>query len=573
MQNSRTPPARALCLHGREPEAGVLPAKLSRYSAVAKLFLKHRSVLTATNSVEPAPGATDVAVQADKDAEQLADDLEKLGPTFVKLGQLMSTRSDLLPAAYLEALSRLQDKVEPVPVSDIMQIVEEELGVRVSKGFVTFEPEPLASASLGQVHRATLRDGRTVAVKVQRPNIAEQVAKDLDVLDEIAAFVDHHTEAGRRYEFAPMMREFRKALTVELDYKQEASHLRTLARNLAEFEHLVVPSPVESYVSTRVLTMDYVRGTKVTTVNPVAFVDINAEELAEELIRAYLHQFLIDGFFHADPHPGNVFVTEDGRIALIDLGMVGHLSPTLQDRLLKLVLSVSEGRGEDAAETAIQLGERRQEFDEVAFTREVVEMVGQYQGAALSEIQIGKIILDLNRSAGAYGIKAPAELTMLGKTLLNLDHIARRLAPSLDVNASIRRNASSLMQRRLLKSLSPGTVFTTMLEAKEFAEQLPRRINRVLESLSSSQLKLKVEFIDEGAIIDGLQKVANRISMGLVLAALIVSAAMMMRIESRFTLLGYPGFPTLLFLVAGSLGLWLVVSIFTHDRTPPRVRK
>ncbi len=548
----------------------MLPAKLSRYSAVAKLFLKNRLLLAASGP-DPVPGAPK-GVGPDKEAEQLAADLEKLGPTFVKLGQLLSTRSELLPPAYLDALSRLQDSVDPVPAPDIMKVIEDDLGVRVSKAFSDFDPEPIAAASLGQVHRATLRDGRPVAVKVQRPDITEHVKADLDVLDEIAAFVDQHTQAGKRYEFQPMIREFRKALMVELDYKQEANHLKTLGQNLSEFQRIVVPSPVEGYVNTRVLTMDYVRGTKVTKLNPVTLVDIDPEGLGEDLIRAYLHQILIDGFFHADPHPGNVFITDDGRIALLDLGMVGHLSPSLQDKLLKLVLAISEGRGEEAADGAIALGQVREEFDEMAFKRDVVELVGQYHGAALADIQLGKIILELNRSAGAHGIKAPVELTMLGKTLLNLDHIARTLAPSLDVNAAIRRHASSLMQRRLLKSLSPGTVFSTVLEAKEFAEQLPRRINKVLESLASSQLKMKVEFIDEGAVIDGLQKVANRITLGLVLAALIVSAAMMMRIESRFTLLGYPGFPTLLFLVAGSLGLWLVVNIVAHDRSP-KLRK
>jgi ubiquinone biosynthesis protein len=547
----------------------VLPAKLSRYNSVIKLFLKHRSVLgaAASDSMEEMEGSSD-----DKVAENLAADLEKLGPTFIKLGQVLSTRSDLLPPAYLDALSRLQDHVDPVPAPDVMKIVEDDIGVRISKAFSSFDEEPLASASLGQVHHATLRDGRAVAVKVQRPDIAEQVKKDLDVLDEIAAFVDHHTETGRRYEFQPMIREFRKSLIVELDYKQEASHLKTLGANLAEFKRIIVPAPVEGYVSAHVLTMDYVRGTKVTKLSPIALVDMDPEGLADELIRAYLHQILITGFFHADPHPGNVFITDDGRIALLDLGMVGHLSPTLQDKLLKLVLAVAEGRGEEAADAAIELGQVREEFDEMAFRRDVVDLVGQYHGAALADIQIGRIILDLNKSAGAHGIKAAVELTMLGKTLLNLDHIARSLAPALDVNAAIRQNASSLMQRRLLKSLSPGTVFTTVLEAKEFAEQLPRRINRVLEALASSQLKMKVELIDEGAVIDGLQKVANRITLGLVLASLIVSAAMMMRIQSPFTLLGYPGLPTLLFLVAGSLGLWLVFNIVAHDREP-RPRK
>src|SRR5688572_13336307 len=500
--------------------------------------------------------------------ERLAKDLEKLGPTFIKLGQVLSTRADLLPPSYLEALSRLQDDVEPVPLAEIQKTIEEDLNVRVSKAFLTFDAEPLASASLGQVHRATLRDGRAVAVKVQRPGIMEQVLSDLTVLDEIAAFVDSHTKVGKRYEFAPMIREFRKSLMEELDYTTEANHLRTLKRNLVEFPRILVPAPIDSYVSKRVLTMEYVTGTKVTGLNPVALIDVDPEGLADELIKAYLQQILLDGFFHADPHPGNVFITEDGRLALIDLGMVGHLSPTLQDKLLKLILAISEGRGEDAADAAIALGEKRDDFDEEAFKRDVVSVVGHYFGASLKDFQVGRIVLEVNQSAGAHGVKSPAELTMLGKTLLTLDNIARTLAPTLDVNASIRQNASQLMQRRLLKSLSPGTVFTTVLEAKEFAEQLPRRINRVLESLASSQLKLKVEVIDEGAVIDGLQKVANRITMGLVVAALIVSAAMMMQIESRFTVLGYPGFPAVLMIVASSLAAWLVFNIVAHDRTP-----
>ncbi len=549
----------------------MLPGKLNRYAAVATLLLKHRpDLLTASANAIATSDGPPAGEQAE--AERLAQDLENLGPTFIKLGQLLSTRADLLPAAYLEALTRLQDDVAPVSLADVQNTLEEDLGIRLSKAFASFEPEPIASASLGQVHRATLRDGRPVAVKVQRPNVVDQVVADLDALDQIAAFIDSHTKVGRRYEFAPMIREFRRSLMNELDYTIEAGHLRRLGSNLAEFTRIIVPAPVEGYISRRVLVMDYVTGSKITTLNPIALIDIDSDALADELISAYLKQILIDGFFHADPHPGNVFITDDGRLALLDLGMVGHLSPTLQDRLLKLVLAISEGRGEEAADAAIALGETREDFDESGFKRDVVRIVGQYHAASLDEFQVGKIVLEVNGSAGAHGIKSPVELTMLGKTLLNLDHIARTLAPSLEVNAAIRRHASGLMQRRLLKSLSPGTVFTTMLEAKEFAEQLPRRINRVLEALSNSQLKMKVELIDEGAVIDGLQKVANRITMGLVLAALIVGAAMMMRIESRFTLLGYPGFPTLLFLVAGSIGLWLVVNIVTHDRAP-RVKR
>ncbi len=287
----------------------VLPPKLARYAAVATLLFQHRPDRLAPsglNRVADAAAGTDV-----HEAERLTRDLEKLGPTFIKLGQLLSTRADLLPAIYLDALSRLQDAVAPVPLADVQQTIEEDLNVRLSKAFAAFTPEPLASASLGQVHRATLRDGRRVAVKVQRPGIIDQVAGDLAVLDEIAALVDHHTEVGRRYEFAPMIGEFRKSLADELDYRIEASHLRILKRNLQQFERIIVPAPVEGYVATRVLTMDYVTGAKVTALNPVALVDAAAGGLAGELIEAYLHQILIDGFFHADPHPGNVFLTDD----------------------------------------------------------------------------------------------------------------------------------------------------------------------------------------------------------------------------------------------------------------------
>ena len=256
-----------------DAETSVLPPKLTRYAALANLFMKYGSRISAGTAAGPTASDPSAADETDA-ARKFAADLEKLGPTFVKLGQLLSTRADLLPPVYLEALSRLQDKVEPVSVADVYQTIEEDLQVKVSKAFSWFDTEPLASASLGQVHRGTLRDGRAVVIKVQRPHINEQVKHDLAALDEIAALADQHTQAGRRYDFAPMVREFRKALMVELDYKQEASHLRTLGRNLAEFERIVVPAPIDGFISTRVLTMNYITGTKVTAMNPVTLVDI-----------------------------------------------------------------------------------------------------------------------------------------------------------------------------------------------------------------------------------------------------------------------------------------------------------
>ncbi len=541
-----------------------LPEKLSRYAAVATLLVKYGRAGSGNESPE-------ADVESDR-PEQLACDLEKLGPTFIKLGQVLSTRPDLLPPAYLEALTRLQDNVKPFPFPDVQRIVEEELGARLSKAFSMFEETPLAAASLGQVHRAALRDGRVVAVKVQRPDIAQTVAGDLEALDEIAQFLSNRTGAGKRYDLVGMVAEFRTALEAELDYLREANNLRLIGKNLEEFKVIVVPQPVEGYTSKRVLTMDYVAGTKVTQISPIVGLDLQRDVLADTLVHAYLKQIVIDGIFHADPHPGNVFVTDDGLLALIDLGMVGRLTPQMQARLLKLLLAISEGPGEEAAEVAVTLGEMLPEFNEAGFRRAISALVGRIGHQSIAEFQVGRVFLELAGLINDNAMRAPAELTMLGKTLLHLDEVARTLDPKLDVNECVRRNGVELMSRRMKKMASSGSLIAAVLEGKEFAAKLPGRVNRVLDALAASELKMKVEVIDDGAIIDGLQKVANRITLGLILAALIIGAAMMMRIETSFRILGYPGVAMILFLMAGTGGAWLVFEILKHDRTTKRRR-
>jgi predicted unusual protein kinase regulating ubiquinone biosynthesis (AarF/ABC1/UbiB family) len=537
---------------------------------VAALLLKYgrRTAMTpAASLVAVAPGADDAPDESDPAPDRLAADLEELGPTFIKLGQLLSTRADLLPAPYLAALSRLQDDVVPFPFEEVQETIEAELGVRLSKAFSTFDQEPVAAASLGQVHRAALRDGRLVAVKVQRPGIVEQIAADLEALEQVAAFLDKHSDAGHRYNVTGVVDEFKEALIAELDYRREAANLRLIGQNLAEFEHIVIPAPVDGYTTSRVLTMDLVRGTKVTSLSPLTRLDVDMEALADELLRAYLKQIVIDGVFHADPHPGNVFLTDDGRIALIDLGMIGRISPLIQSRLLKLLLAISEGRGDEAAEATAALGQKLADFDEVNFRREIALLVGRYGHESLSDLPVGRVFMQVQQVCVDHGLRAPSELTLLGKTLLHLDQIARALDPDLDVNTVMRRHAGELMRRRLTKTSASG-MFSAVLEAKEFAERLPSRVNRVLDALAMSELKLKVELLDEGVVLDGLQKVANRITLGLILASLIVGAAMIMRIETSFRLLGYPGLAMILFLIAGTGGLWLAYHIVRHDRAP-----
>jgi predicted unusual protein kinase regulating ubiquinone biosynthesis (AarF/ABC1/UbiB family) len=312
--------------------------------------------------------------------------------------------------------------------------------------------------------------------------------------------------------------------------------------------------------------MEYVAGTKVTTMHPLTRIDIDARALAETLVSAYLQQIVIDGVFHADPHPGNVLVTPDGRIGLIDLGMVGRISPSMQDRLLKLLLAVSSGRGDEAADVLAALGERLEGFNESGFRRDVSVMVNRYGHETLAGLQVGRLFIELQVASAEHHLRAPSELTLLGKTLLNLDQVARVLDPTLDVNATIGREAADLMTRRLAKTATSGSLLASMFEAKEFAERLPSRVNRVLDSLAASELKMKVELIDEGSVLDGLQKVANRITLGLVIAALIVGAAMIMQVPTTFRVFGYPGLAMILFLIAASAGLWLAWHIVTVDR-------
>src|SRR5688572_24217284 len=407
-------------------------SRLSRYRDLARFVAKYRRADFVTNATTE--GGPTAATGDATEAAAFAQDLEKLGPTFIKLGQLLSTRADLLPPAYLEALARLQDDVGPFPYADVERIVQEELGVRLSKAFEVFDTEPIAAASLGQVHRAVLRGGREVAVKVQRPDIREKVLKDLDALGEVADLLDRFSAATRSMDAPRVLEEFRRTILLELDYCEEARHLASLAHELRDFERILVPLPVDDFTTSRVLTMDFIAGTKITAVSRVEWTEVDGAVLAEDLFRAYLQQILVDGLFHADPHPGNVMLTADHRLALIDLGMVGRLSGALQEQLFRLMLAISEGQGDEAASVVISLGEKRDDFDELQVRRVVGDLVGRYRNAAAKELNVGRVMLEMARGGNAHGLRLAPELALLGKTLLNLDEIGRLLDPEFDVN-------------------------------------------------------------------------------------------------------------------------------------------
>jgi predicted unusual protein kinase regulating ubiquinone biosynthesis (AarF/ABC1/UbiB family) len=497
--------------------------------------------------------------------EQLADDLEAMGPTFVKLGQVLAGRPDLLPDAYRKALARLQDRVKPFPFAEVEEVVMTELGVRISKAFSRFDVEPAAAASLGQVHRAALRDGRAVVVKVQRPNIRRQIAEDFEVLEQIAAFLDGHTAFGRRHRFLVTLQEFRLTIQQELNYEREAHNLIALGKNLAEFKHIQVPQPVSEYSTRSVLTMEEVQGQKITALGPLGLRDLNGALLAEELFKSYLQQVLVDGLFHADPHPGNVFVTSDGRIALIDLGMVGHTGPVMQENLLKILLAIGDGNGESAAEIAIQMSEKLEEFTAAEFRRRIAQLVALRRDQGLEQLNVGRSLLEVSGIAQKNGLIVPSELVLLGKTMLQLDEVGRILDPTFDPDASIRRNVTALMARQMRKDLTEGSIYGTLLEVKDFTVGLPSRLNHIMDAITNSELEVRVKSPDAKMVMDGMQKIANRITMGIVLAGLIVGASLLAHVKTAFQLLGYPGLAMLCFIAAAAGGFWLVIRIFVSD--------
>lgn len=534
-----------------------LPATLKRYGKIARLLLQ--------NAV-PSKLEFLSASESEENAKELADALEELGPTFVKLGQLLSTRPDLLPEAYIEALTRLQDDLEPFPFEDVEEIVQSELGAGLSKLFTDFESAPVAAASLGQVHRARLRDGRRVVVKVQRPEARETTERDLEALSKIAQWLEEHTDAGQRFGVAQVVRELERTLLLELDYTVEASNLSTMARQLEDFGRLRVPTPIEDYTTSIVLTMDYVSGTKIDDLHPVVFVDLDGYNLADQLFEAYLRQIFVHGFFHADPHPGNVLLTHEGHLALIDLGMVGHLAPRLRDRLLQLLLYVAEGRSEETAELCLQLAERLDDFDEPAFRRDVAHLVSQKSTATVEELTLGSTVLEVTEIAHERGLRIPAELALITKTLLNLDGIGRALAPSFSPADAVSRHAPELLSDSMRRDFSLNQLYSVVLDAKEFIEATPQQLGRILELIAENRLKVEVDAIDETVLIVALQKIANRVAAGLLLAAIIIGAALMMHIETSFTVFGYPGIAMIFFLIAVAGASKLLWDIFWKDR-------
>lgn len=537
------------------------PKQLPRYGELTWFLWKHGG-----SDLFKADDFSEEELQedpGDSGPEEFVSDLEKLGPTYVKLGQLLSTRGDLLPPAYVEALTRLQDSVEPIPVEEVRKVIEDEIGIEINKAFSEFDEMPLASASLAQVHRAVTRDGRRVVVKVQRPGVRKTVLQDMSILASVAELLDKRWSS---VDLPAVAQDLRSTLLRELDYHREIDNLNRLHRQLTEYPSLVVPRPIVDFSSSKVLTMEYIPGRKITDLHQVALIDIDGDSLARDLFNAYLDCILVDGFFHADPHPGNILLTDDHRIAFIDLGMVAELSASFREKLLQLLLAVSENNGADAVRAALRMGRPTDDFDQEEFGRRTEQLVQRVSQKTIAQVQVGTLVLEVERIARDTGVCMPSEFSLLGKTLLNLDQISERLAPGFDPNAAVRAHAAEVAERQMRESWSISAWISRALEVKELVENLPRHLNQFLESTAENGLRIQVDTLDEDLLIKGFQKVANRITAGLVIAAMIVGAALIMRIPTSMTLFGYPLLAIVLFMGATVTATTLLWQILRQDR-------
>jgi ubiquinone biosynthesis protein len=548
------------------------PAYVSRYGSIAKLLLKYgHGDLAQRIGLEP-PVVDSAQTETKAGPESLARDLEQLGPTFIKLGQLLSTRADALPHEYMDALARLQDDVEPLPFDIVAETIEDELQVRVSNAFSEFDTTPIAAASIGQVHRARLRDGRRVVVKVQRPGLRTQVDDDLAAMQELGELLDEHTQLGRRIRFVQIVESLREVMTSELDFRQEAENSRTLKANLEKYDRFIVPRVIDDFVSEKVITLEYIEGAKITDLSPVVLLELDRKQLADQLFEVYLHQVLVDGVFHADPHPGNLLLTPSGRIALMDFGMVSRVAPETQRQLLGLLMSLSEGRADEAARDAMALGRpyKKGEFHEAEFREKVAQVITANHGRPLAQMQAGRIVMDLDSAAGESGLKLPNAVVMLGKTLLNLDKVVGVLDPEFDPNAAIQRHTSKIFMQHSAKRVAPGRLYHALLESAEFAERLPDRVNKFADLLANNKLRIAVDAIDERRLMTGLQKIANRITTGLILAAMIISASLMMPLKLTPMVNGYPLIAVLFLLGAALAACILLWRIAFGDESAER---
>lgn len=501
-------------------------------------------------------------------AENLRAALQELGPTFIKLGQFLSTRPDLLPIEYIEQLEKLQDQVPPFPSETAVAIIENEFKASLGDIFSFFNPKPKASASLAQTHFAYLKNDigpLPVAVKIQRPFIKEQIEQDMQILFRIAHLLNRYSSLATTFNFVSFVEEFNETIHRELDFTKEAQNLNIIAKNLKHFDHLHIPKVYWEYSTSHILTLERINGQRLTP-ELVAKAKINRRHLAEELLEAYLKQIIEDGFFHADPHLGNLLLEPDGRLALFDLGIVGTLDNDLKFQMGQLLLSFANQEADRVTNITLRISAPTKPFNIKLLEQDIRHLTAKYQTALAYELGIGKAIIDLAKIAINHNLLLPPAYNLLAKTLFYLDLIMSYIYPKLDYLEFIRRSTQRIFFNLWQNEFNVYRLTETVLEANKLNLEAPSRLNIILNKLSKDDLTIKFEHEHLEGLIKALHQIANRLTIAIIITAIILGSSLIMQLGIGAPLLGYPSFAVIGFIFAALLGIYLIVRIFRSER-------
>ena len=499
-------------------------------------------------------------------ANNLRVALERLGPTFVKLGQAMSGRPDLFPPSYLEELEKLQDRVSPIESCTAIKVLEEDQKRPLDEIFEYFSPKPTASASLAQVHNAFLLDGREVAVKIQKPGVKEVIEEDVSILYQVATVIDK-TRFGRFYDFHRFVDEFRTTILDELDFLKEGRNIERLRLNLRHYKHIHVPEIYWDASSKKVLVMEKIEGVRLDNKSEVDKIPISRIHLAEELLDAYLKQIIEDGFFHADPHLGNLLIQSDGQIALLDMGVVGRLDENMKSQVGRLLSSFADQDSEEVAKVIIDIGSKSEETNTKVFQQDVQTIVIKYHFMVASELGIGKAMIDLAKLAIDHHIKMPQGFNQLGRALLYLDTVAYHLAPEMDYIDFLNRSSQRLFGERLISQNSRSKIGRSILESNKLLLGSAGQINAVLDKMIKDEITIRFEHEHLQGMIRSLNRSSNRMSFAIVVAGLVVGSSLIIRAGVGGTIFGYSTLGLSGFILAAILGIYLIIKILVAERS------
>jgi ubiquinone biosynthesis protein len=491
---------------------------------------------------------------------------EELGPTYIKLGQILSTRPDLIPLEFIKELTKLQDKVPAFPFDQVRKVIDSEFERPPEDVFEWLDEEPLASASIGQVHRAALKDGEEVAVKFQRPGIRRIIEVDLEIMLHLATLAERHIEELALHRPVKIVEEFARTLEKEIDYKNEATNMERAARQFLNDPHVYIPKVFRETTTSRVLTTEYIEGIKISDIDKLEAAGLDRKVITARGADLVLKQVFDHGFFHADPHPGNIFVLPGNVICLLDFGMAGIVDRHTRDDFVDLLESIVNQNEVRAAQTLLKLTYREEEPDRRLLEREVADFMGRHLYQPLKDIEVGKLLHQLLELATSFRLRIPADIFLMIKALSTVEGVGRMLDPEFDLIS----RATPFIKRIKLERFKPERVADDMFnlgsQLLQFLRQFPNQLLELANLIRQEKLSLKFEHRGLEDMLATHDRISNRLSFSILIAALIIGSSLIVMSDTPPLVYGISLIGILFFLVAAIMGLWLLVAILRKGK-------